>query len=137
MIEEGLALRNLCKNFGTFSALKNVSFDLKQGDVACLLGHNGAGKSTLINILTGILKPTSGKMTFKGKNFRTLMKEHEITIGICPSYNVFIDKLTVEQNLKLTAIITGNGEREIQYILNFLDLIEFRSFLPDKLSGGY
>ena len=62
-------LVDLRKKFGSFEALKKVSMSVSEGEVVSLLGHNGAGKSTLINIITGIYKPTSGKIYYKGKDF--------------------------------------------------------------------
>ena len=72
---------------------------LNKGNVYGLLGHNGAGKSTFVNILTGILKPSSGKVNWQGKDFRLLkrnLKEKDnIRIGICPSYDCLQSSLTV------------------------------------------
>jgi ABC-type multidrug transport system ATPase subunit len=50
----------LAKNFGKFTAVAELDLGIKQGEVLCLLGHNGAGKTTLINMLTGMLQPTTG-----------------------------------------------------------------------------
>lgn len=63
---------------------------MEKGNVYCLLGHNGAGKSTFLNILTGLYKPTSGRVLWRGKDFRemkrTLENNKDFNIGICPSF---------------------------------------------------
>lgn len=69
-----------------------------------MLGHNGAGKSTLVNILTGILSPSSGKIKYDGMNFVTEVKRERIKVGICPSFNVLIPEITVHEHLIVAAL---------------------------------
>lgn len=64
-----LVLDNIKKNYGAIEALKGVSFTIGKGEVVALLGDNGAGKSTLVKIISGGLDPTSGRMTFEGRDF--------------------------------------------------------------------
>jgi ribose transport system ATP-binding protein len=62
-----LDIRNISKNFGPVRALTDVSFSLAQGEVHALCGENGAGKSTLMNIIAGVLQPSSGSILLNGK----------------------------------------------------------------------
>ncbi|MBI2611971.1 ABC transporter ATP-binding protein [Candidatus Gottesmanbacteria bacterium] len=64
-----LEVKNLTKKFGEFTAVDNISFDINEGEIVGLLGPNGAGKTTTIDMLLGILKPTSGTITIFGKDF--------------------------------------------------------------------
>ena len=139
IVKNELVIKNISKNFGSFSALKNIDIELKKGETICLLGHNGAGKSTLINILTGIYKPTSGKIIYKNKNFRDLQIKNKIKIGICPSYNTLFDTMTVYQHLKMISIIKNitNKEKKIIKISKELNLVQFLDKNIKTLSGGY
>ncbi|SVE10669.1 uncharacterized protein METZ01_LOCUS463523, partial [marine metagenome] len=62
-----LEVRDLTKSFGDFIANDNITFDVRKGDIHCLLGENGAGKSTLAKCIYGASKPDSGSICFKGK----------------------------------------------------------------------
>jgi ribose transport system ATP-binding protein len=62
-----LAVRNVCKSFGPVEVLRDISFELRPGEIHALAGENGAGKSTLINIIGGVLTPTSGEIVLRGK----------------------------------------------------------------------
>jgi D-xylose transport system ATP-binding protein len=64
-----LVLDNITKNYGAIEALKGISFTIGKGEVVALLGDNGAGKSTLVKIISGGLEPTSGRMTFDGRDW--------------------------------------------------------------------
>ena len=65
MSEELLKLENIYKNFGNVKVLKNVNIKINKGEVVALIGDNGAGKSTLIKVITGVHRPSSGKVFFK------------------------------------------------------------------------
>ena len=65
-MEDLLQLKNIYKNFGNVKVLKDVNIRIKKGEVVALIGDNGAGKSTLIKVITGVHKPSSGQVYFKG-----------------------------------------------------------------------
>ena len=65
-MENLLQLKNIYKNFGNVKVLKDVNINIKKGEVVALIGDNGAGKSTLIKVITGVHKPSSGQVYFKG-----------------------------------------------------------------------
>ena len=83
--KEIIRLNNISKSFPGVKALKNVSFDLKEGEVHCLCGENGAGKSTLIKILSGVYQPDSGEIIFDGKKV-DLSPHLAMSIGIQTIY---------------------------------------------------
>ena len=62
-----IEMNNITKAFGTFKANDNINLKVKKGEIHALLGENGAGKSTLMNILSGLLEPTSGSININGK----------------------------------------------------------------------
>lgn len=103
-----IELVEITKNYRDIKALSSVSFTLKEGEILGLVGPNGSGKSTLIKILTGILKPTSGKILVKGKELSardwiSLKKR----IGYMPERISFYDNLTGMEVLSLFARIKG------------------------------
>lgn len=103
-----IELVEITKNYGDIKALSSVSFTLKEGEILGLVGPNGSGKSTLIKILAGIIRPTSGKILFKGKELSardwiSLKKR----IGYMPERISFYDNLTGMEVLNLFARIKG------------------------------
>jgi len=63
-----LEIAGLCKSFGGLMAVRNVAFEVEEGEIIGLIGPNGSGKTTLLNLLTGFLKPDSGTITFRDEN---------------------------------------------------------------------
>lgn len=98
-----LQLEKISKQFPGVSALYKVDFDLREGEVHVLFGENGAGKSTLINIVAGALRPTSGKIVFRGRKMHFPNVHSARKIGIHAVFQEFslIPQLTVTQNLFL------------------------------------
>ncbi len=78
-----IQIRNLNKNFGDFKAVSELNLSIKQGEVFSLLGHNGAGKTTTIQMITGILKPSSGDATIYGHDLTSDIDGVRQSIGLC------------------------------------------------------
>ena len=97
-IDEGIpvSVQSVTKSFGNFCALQNVSFDLAKGECLGIIGLNGAGKSTLLRIISGALKPTSGRATTHGRVVAML----ELGTGFNPDY-------TGLENIYMNASILG------------------------------
>ncbi|KAM8773979.1 ABC-type organic anion transporter ABCA8-like [Rhynchonycteris naso] len=123
-------------------ALKDLEFDIYEGQITAILGHSGAGKSTLLNILSGLSVPTKGSVTvYNNKLSETTNLENLSKLtGVCPQVNVQFDFLTVRQNLRLFAKIKGippqEVEQEIQRILLELEMKNVQDILAQNLSGG-
>ncbi|HHE05026.1 MAG TPA: ATP-binding cassette domain-containing protein, partial [candidate division WOR-3 bacterium] len=79
-------LKNIVKIYGGHAVLKRVSFDLRAGEVHCVVGENGAGKSTLIKILSGAVVPEEGEIYVLGKRLRALTPRLAINLGISTVY---------------------------------------------------
>ena len=100
-MEELVCMRNVTKKFPGVTALNNISFDLRRGEVHILLGENGAGKSTLMKILSGVYQPTEGTITIKGKEFTKLTPADSYENGISVIYQELsvINELSIAENL--------------------------------------
>lgn len=83
-----LQIRDVSKSFGGVKAVDNVSFDLVEGEILGLIGPNGSGKTTLINIVTGFVKPDSGKVFFKGKELTKLPPHKIADLGVTRTFQV-------------------------------------------------
>ena len=99
LLAEGLVMR-----FGGITATNNVTLDLKKGARHALIGPNGAGKTTLINLLTGVLQPTSGRITLLGQDITRLPPNQRVRRGMVRTFqiNQLFDSLTPLQTLALT-----------------------------------
>jgi branched-chain amino acid transport system ATP-binding protein len=105
MPEQVLAVESLSKNFGGLAAVSAVSLELHHGALHAVIGPNGAGKTTLINLLSGDLKPSSGRVHYQGREIAGLAPERIARLGIARSYqksNIF-GGFTVFENCRLAA----------------------------------
>jgi len=83
-----LAVDRLTKRFGGITAFDNVSFELEEGGALGIIGPNGSGKTTLVNLITGFVRPTSGRIYFKGKDITNLMPHQRVELGIARSFQM-------------------------------------------------
>jgi ABC-2 type transport system ATP-binding protein len=95
-----IEVRNLTKKFGKFTAVDNVSFAIKKGEIFGFLGPNGAGKSTTIRMLTTLLRPTSGRATLSGHDIVKKPDEVRKHIGLVAEKIILYDHLTARENLE-------------------------------------
>ena len=121
-----LETKNLTKKFGGLVAVNNVSFGLEKGICKGLIGPNGAGKTTFFNLICGLLKPTSGKIFFKGEDISGLSPHKISKRGISRSYqitNVFT-RLSVLENVRIA--VQSRGKDNYNFYSNFEDLKEYK-----------
>lgn len=113
-----LETRNLTKRFGELTAVDEVDLQIEEGDSLSIIGPNGAGKSTTVNLITGLLSPTEGKVLYRGEEI-TGQKPHEIVQrGLSKSFQTasIFPEMTVERN----AIVASLGAEHGSFSLNFL-----------------
>lgn len=115
-MKDGLSIVGLSKNFGGLQVARDLTLTLPQGSRTALIGPNGAGKTTFANLLTGVLKPTSGRIELNGQDIGSLSEPARVRAGIAKTFqitNLFRD-LTVRENLRLPIL-----EREDRTHLSF------------------
>ena len=131
-----LSIENLCKNYGKFSALKNLNLEIKQGDCVGLLGSNGAGKSTTIRIITGQLRPSSGRVEVLGVNPTKHPKKIHPHIGYIPDSQTLYDELSVQMNIEIFARLFGKGAKQVLEIIERVQLQNKKDVKVKNLSKG-
>lgn len=106
-----LEMKNICKSYGGIHALRNVSLELKRGEVLCLCGENGAGKSTLMKILAGVEQPTSGEIFIDGKKVSILKPVDAFQYGISMVHQelIQIEDMTIAENIYVGRYKTKGG----------------------------
>jgi branched-chain amino acid transport system ATP-binding protein len=100
-----LSVRDLTVRFGALTAVNKVSFDARRGHITSVIGPNGAGKSTLFNLISGAIRPSSGKVTFNGRDVTARGPDRLTQAGLARSFqitNLFFE-LSVFENLRLAA----------------------------------
>ena len=124
MDEPIIEVKNLSKKFGTFEAVKDVSFTVNKGDVFGFLGPNGAGKSTTIRCMLSLIAPNSGTIAIFGKNLANHRTQILNNIGCIIEKPDFYRYLSAEKNLEMFARISGrdSSKKEIQEMLEFVGL---------------
>jgi len=124
MNEPIIEVKQLSKKFGTFEAVKDVSFTVNKGDVFGFLGPNGAGKSTTIRCMLSLIAPNSGTIAIFGKNLANHRTQILKNIGCIIEKPDFYRYLSAEKNLEMFARISGrdSSKKEIQEMLEFVGL---------------
>ena len=83
-----LSVTDITKKFGGVTAVNNISFEIKKGELIGVIGPNGSGKTTLANLITGFVKPTSGKVKFHGKYIHTMPPHTRVKLGIARTFQM-------------------------------------------------
>ena len=112
MAERILELKNLTMQFGGVKALDNVNFHVNRGEICALIGPNGAGKTTVFNVVTGVYKPTSGEINFKGKSLLGLKRNKITETGVARTFQnvrLFGDMTALENVMTATDVHKKSG----------------------------
>lgn len=127
-----LELKNVTKSFKDFTAVENISFKLEKGDMFGFLGKNGAGKSTTFRMILGLLSPTSGSITFKGKK---IAQDSFDNIGFLPEERGLHTKLTVEEEIMYMGSLKSMKKNELKVKINYwLEKFEITQTKKTKIS---
>jgi ABC-2 type transport system ATP-binding protein len=133
--------RALAKQFGSLTAVDNVSLKVLPGEIFGLLGPNGAGKTTTIRMICGLIRPTSGEVLVQGRPLtRSGSRSMYARVGVCPQENILWSKLTCMEQLVFSARIYGKSRSEALgravMLLDRMGLKSKRNRLANTLSGG-
>ncbi|WP_246377860.1 ABC transporter ATP-binding protein [Limibacillus halophilus] len=152
-----MEVRNITLRFGGVVAIKDVSFDIREGEVRAIIGPNGAGKSSMLNVINGFYHPQEGEVWFHGEK-RKAMKPHEIARqGIARTFqnialfkgmttldNIMTGRLTkMNKNILWQTIWAGPAEREelehrefVEHVIDFLEIQHIRKTPVGRLPYG-
>ena len=111
---------SITKKFGTKTALNNVSFTIKAGEIWSLLGVNGAGKTTLSSIIASLCPVTSGDILYKNESIYKDISSYRMNIGYCPQSSNLNGKLTLKENLIQAGRYYGMDQKNLTIRLNQL-----------------
>jgi len=137
-----LEVKNLNVSYGVTPILRDVSINIRQGEIVALLGSNGAGKTTLVNTIIGMLKPVSGEIVFQGEHIDSMPPHEIVRRGVVqvPEGRKIFPYVNVRDNLFLGAY---SGEAwskrndSLEWVYNLFPLLKERNNMPARtLSGG-
>jgi ABC-2 type transport system ATP-binding protein len=140
MTEYAIELNNLTKKFGDFTAVDDLSLQVKEGEIFGFLGPNGAGKSTTIRMLCTLAKPTSGSAMIAGYDLMNQPSDVRENIGLVAEKMIMYDTLTAAENLrffgKLYDIPKQKREERIDELLKLVDMEEWKDTQISRFSTG-
>ncbi len=147
-----LTVKDLNKYFGYFQAVNNISFEIRAGEVVCIIGTNGAGKTTLVNLISGYIKPDSGRILFCDQDITYISPYKRIQLGVSRSFQLIqlFEKATVLDNVRVAlfskygmirnALWPGESyssvAKEAIAILDNFHLLDKKDQTPKALSEG-
>lgn len=137
-----LSVKNINVYYDKIHALKDVSFDIEEGEMVAILGANGAGKTTTLRTISGLLKPTSGSITYMGKDISKMEAHQIVSLGIShsPEGRQIFSRLSVLENLQIGAYLrkkSDSSKPELDWIYSLFPVLKEREHLPaGALSGG-
>jgi branched-chain amino acid transport system ATP-binding protein len=133
-----LRIENITKQFGGLAAVRDVSLEIRRGELSGLIGPNGAGKTTLFNVVSGFLAPTSGRIFFDGDEVTSLSPHILAARGLVRTFQgarVF-PKLTIRESLRIASHMTqGRGARRKPVIDDVMQEFEFERY-ADEPAGS-
>ena len=136
-MNESIKVENITKLYGNIRAVDNVSFSAKKGEIIALLGPNGAGKSTLMNMITGFLAPTDGKIYVDGLDIAQFSEKSKEKIGFLPEGAPIYPDMSVKMFLKYMADLRNVSEKEIGYAIELAKIENVLHQKIETLSKGY
>lgn len=137
-----LGVRDLNVSYGNIAAVKGISFEVHEREIVTLIGSNGAGKSTTLRTISGLIKPSKGKVSLQGQDITRLQGHDVVAKGIChsPEGRRIFPRMTVEENLDLGAFLrkdkAGIAEDKARVLDLFPRLKERISQQAGTMSGG-
>jgi daunorubicin resistance ABC transporter ATP-binding subunit len=135
-----IAITDLCKVFGTFTAVDHLSIAVRQGEIFGLLGPNGSGKTTTVNLISGLSAPTSGEIRVLGYDIRHDASRIRRLLGTVPQETALYEELSAWANLDFHADLFGVPVREkaarIAQILDLVQLTDRKQSRVGTFSGG-
>jgi ABC-2 type transport system ATP-binding protein len=139
--ELAIETRHLAKTFGAFQAVKDVTLEVRYGEIYGLLGANGAGKTTTIKMLCGLLEASSGEIALAGRTHDLRNPELRRRIGYMSQKFTLYDDLTVVENLEFYCGVYGvprsQRRRKIDWVLETCGLADQETMLTGRLPGGW
>lgn len=142
MSETILKIEDLQVNYGGIEAVKGISFDVQEGQIVTLIGSNGAGKSSTLRTISGLVKPSGGKITFRGEDITGKAPTQIVTQGVTlvPEGRRIFPDMTVLENLKIGAYLRKDKEeieKDIEWVYELFPRLKERNWqLAGTLSGG-
>ena len=140
-----LVITDVSANYGGVQALHNISLQEGAGEIVALIGANGAGKTTLLNLISGIIRPSNGKIIFNGQDLISFSPEKIVELGIIqvPEGRLLFGPLTVKENLELGAYRRRakadrkKVSKDFEYVLQLFPVLKNRlEQRAETLSGG-
>ncbi|NNE21422.1 MAG: ABC transporter ATP-binding protein [Rhizobiales bacterium] len=133
-----IKVKDFCKSYGNFAAVKDLSFEVGAGDILGLVGSNGAGKTTTLRTLSGIIAPTAGSLEVAGHDIVNASIAAKHSLGYIPDDPRLFDTLTVWEHLAFSAAAYGvtGFEQIAEELLTSFDLMDKRDSLAHDLSRG-
>ena len=136
-----IEVKNVTKKYGSTTAVNNISFEVKDGEVVGFLGPNGAGKSTTMNMITGFIEPTVGKIIVNGNDISKRPRKAKKEIGYMPESVPLYYELTprefVSYMAELKLVKRSERKQEVEKVLNEVGLTDVQNKLIRNLSRGY
>ena len=136
-----IQVENITKRYGSFTAVENINFEIEEGEIVGFLGPNGAGKSTTMNMITGFIEPTSGKIIVDGYDISKKPRKAKRQIGYMPEGVPLYSDLTVKEFVTYMAELKGVPRKEkkekVQKAIKETGLTDVQNKLTRNLSRGY
>ena len=139
--QTAIGAHNLVRTFGSFTAVNNVSLEIKYGEVYGLLGANGAGKTTTIKMLCGLLEPSQGQIQLAGETSSVRSADVRMRIGYMSQKFSLYNDLSIKENLNFFAGVYGvpedEREEKLRWVLSFSGLEGRENQITGSLPGGW
>lgn len=136
-----IKVENVTKKYGSFTAVNNISFEIKDGEIVGFLGKNGAGKSTTMNIITGCIEATQGNVEINGYSINSKPRKAKKEIGYMPEGVPLYMEMTVKEFIGYMADLKGvkskEKKAEIEKVIEETGLANVKNSLTRNLSRGY
>ena len=138
-----ISFENISLSYGNRLILENINFQINEGEIYGMLGPNGVGKSTIFNLITGLIKPDSGKIKMNNidvTDYPIYLRTKKFMVGYVPQYGGYFNDLTLDENLKAIAEIVIEDKSlinsKIDYLVSKFELDNLKSVKAKFLSGG-